>query len=408
MDRDIRSADLRHLSGGAELQDLGDDDAASRIVVARVETFVLRLDDAGRPTQKPPTYRTIFGRGTLYADLVETVLVRIESEDGAVGWGEALAPVGARAVAVIIDDVLAPLIVGRDASRIQALHASMQESMRERGHLGGYHADAVAGLDIALWDLVGRTRGLSLSNLVGGALRSEAPTYVSSIAGATDDERAETIARLADEGAHSFKLHLGHGVEADLKSFDRLSGAAPGAAFAVDVHGVYLLPEALALADGLAVRGAWFLESALPPDAVDDFARLTARASLPIAAGEAFRSRFEVATWLAQDALSIYQPDVGRTGVTEGVRIGLLANSAGCPLMPHHSVALGPALAAGMHLAATAQLMPAFEYQIAAVRNANSLIETPLQVSATGMTVPTGPGLGIEVREADVRAAASR
>lgn len=383
-----------------------DDGDGLDLRIVGLETFVLRLDPEGVPVQAAPAYRTIFERGTLYSDLVETVLVRLEVESGVVGWGEALAPVGARAVAAIVDDVLAPVVIGRDGARAHEIHDAMQESMRERGHLGGYHADAVAGVDIALWDLLGHARASPITELFGGARRTRIPMYVSSIAGATDPERAETIARLASGGAHAFKLHLGHGVAADLDSFDRLSAAAPAARFAVDVHGVYRLPDALALAHGLAERGAWFLESALPPDAVADFARLTARARLPIAAGEAFRNRFEVADWIDRDALDIYQPDVGRTGLTEGVRIAALAEAAGRATMPHHSIALGPALAAGLHLAALAPIMPAFEYQASAVRNANSLLEEALVVTPDHAILPEGPGLGIRILEDVVRAAA--
>lgn len=373
------------------------------ITIERVETFLVRLTSAGEPTRREPTLRTIFDRGTLYSDLVETLLVRVESTDGATGWGEALAPVGARAVAGVITDGLASLVIGEDAGRIRANLARMQESMRERGHLGGLYADAIAAIDIALWDLVGRTHGLSASALLGGAFRDRLPTYVSSIAGEDDEERASTISALAAEGAHSFKLHLGHGVAADLASFERLSSAAPGARFAVDVHGVYTLPEARSLAAGLGERGAWFLESALPPDAMDDFARLSAGSSLAIAAGEAFRNRFEVASWLSRDALSIYQPDTGRTGITEAVNIAIMTSASGRQLMPHHSIALAPALAAGIHVAATAQLMPAFEYQIAAVRNANSLLAAPLSVGPAEAVVPSGPGLGIEMHEEMIR-----
>lgn len=376
------------------------------IVIGRIETFLVRVDSDGALTKNPAVLRTVFARGTLYSDVVETLLVRIESIDGAVGWGETLAPVGARAVGAIIDDVLAPLLVGQDAARVRALQVFMQETMRERGHLGGLYADAIAGIDIALWDLVGNHRGLRVADLLGGAFRETIPTYVSSIAGGDDDERAATIRDLRDRGARRFKLHLGHGVAADLASYDALSAAAPGAAFAVDVHGVYSLPSAIALGLGLADRNAWFLESPMPPDALDDFAALSSRVPLPIAAGEAFRNRYEVAAWLRRDALTVYQPDVGRTGITEAAHIGVMAGAALRELTPHHSIALAPALAAGMHIAATTHLMPAFEYQIAAVRNANAIIVTPLEVSEREMHLPVGPGLGIQIREELIREAA--
>lgn len=377
-----------------------------RLAISRVETFVVRLDATGAPTSARPRYYTVFDRGTLYADLVETVFVRLETTEGVVGWGEVLAPVGPRVAAAVIDDVLAPILLGEDARGIRRLHARLQESMRERGHLGGYHADAIAGVDIALWDLVGRARGLSVADLLGGAYRTEVPTYVSSIAGETPEERAETILRLREQGASRFKLHLGHGVRADLDAFDRIRARVPEGDFAVDVHGVYSLPEALDLARGLFERDAWFLESALPPENLDDFTRLAAKADVALAAGEAMRTRFEAAQWIARDAVHIYQPDVGRTGITEAWAIATLANAASRPVMPHHSLALGPALAAGIHIAATTELMPAFEYQITAVRNANGLLHAPVEVSVGTMTLPAGPGLGVEPREDEIRSAA--
>ncbi len=376
------------------------------LVISRVETFVLRLDADGHPTSARPMYRTIFDRGTLYADLTETVLVRVETEDGAVGWGESLAPVGPRVTAAVIDDVLSPIILGQEAGRTRWLHSRMQESMRERGHLTGFQADGIAGVDIALWDLVGRARGLSVSALLGGAFRTEIPTYVSSIAGDTIEERAETIQQLRDAGARRFKLHLGHGVRDDLAAFDRIRELVPDVELAVDVHGVYSLPQALDLARGLFERHAWFLESALPPENLDDFARLADAADIALAAGEAMRNRFEAAAWIARDAVHIYQPDVGRTGISEAWTIAAMANAASRPVMPHHSLALGPALAAGMHIAATTQLMPSFEYQIGAVHNANGLLACPLDVSAGHMVLPAGAGLGIEVLEDEIRAAA--
>lgn len=376
------------------------------IVISRVEAFVVRLDADGHTTRAPAVYRTIFDRGTLYADVVETVFVRVESTDGVVGWGEALAPAGPRATAAVIEDILRPLLLGQDASRVRFLHARLQESMRERGHLGGFQADGIAGVDIALWDLLGRSRGLSVADLLGGAFRTRVPTYVSSITGDSDDERAQTILELQAQGATRFKLHFGHGVAADLASFDRIRSLVPTGDFAVDVHGVYTLPQAVDLARGLAERHAWFLESALPPENLDDFARLADKVDLALAAGEAMRNRYEASAWIARNALQIYQPDVGRTGITEGSNIATIASAASRQVMPHHSLALGPALAAGLHVAATAQAMPSFEYQITAVRNANSLLAEPLEVHAGHMVLPAGPGLGVEPLEAEIRAAA--
>lgn len=378
-----------------------------RLLISRVETFLLRLDGQGRPTSAEPRYRTLFDRGTLYSDLTETVLVRIETTEGVVGWGESLAPVGPRVTATVIDDVLRPVLLGQDASRPQALSERMQEAMRERGHLTGFFADGIAGVDIAIWDLVGRAQGRSVSELLGGARRTRIPTYVSSIAGDSPEERAATIADLVQSGAHRFKLHLGRGVSEDLAEFDRVADIVPAGDLAVDVHGVYSAAAAVALARGLADRGAWFLESAVPTDDLDELAAVSAGTTVPLAAGEALRNRFEVRPWLSRDLVQIVQPDVGRTGITEAWNIALAVTGAGRSIMPHHSVALAPALAAGLHVAAAVGEMPAFEYQIGAVRNANRLIADPFDAGPSHLTLPEGPGLGITMLEEEIRAGAA-
>lgn len=374
--------------------------------VTSVESFILRIDGQGELLPDEPEYNVAKNRGTLYSPAAETVFVRIEADDGTVGWGECLAPVGPRVVAAIIEDIITPALLGADPREVRPLRQRLGELMRERGHLFGHQADALAGVDIALWDLAGKLHGVSVATLLGGAYRTVIPTYVSSIAGSTDEARAETIARLHRDGAQRFKLHLGAGVEADLRSIDVARAVAPDARFAVDVHCVYSVAEAIRLGRGLDERGIWFFESALPAENARGSAELARAIDTPVAAGEAMRNRYEVADWIAQGALDLYQPDIGRTGITEGSVIATLANAAYLPVSPHHSVATGPALAAGLHVAATTEIMPAFEYQFAAVTRANALLERPLDVFADHMLLPEGPGLGVLVREEKVRAGA--
>lgn len=380
------------------------------LIISSVEAFPLTLTGDGRPDPDGPRYQVGRNRPTIYPTGRETLYVRIETASGHVGWGEALAPAAPRVPAAIVTDLLAPALLGADAAAVRPLRYRLGELMRERGHLLGHQADALAAVDIALWDLLGRATGLSVATLLGGPYRREIPSYVTSVAGSTDAERAETVVRLIDGGARRFKLHLGNGVEADLRTFDTVAEAArarlPEAALAVDAHCVYDGSDALRLARELGARGAWFLESALPAEHLHGYAELAARADLPIAGGEAFRHRFEVAQWLREDALDYYQPDIGRTGITEGLAIAELVNAAYRPILPHHSAALGVALVAGLHVAAAAQNAPCFEYGPATVAAAGRLLTTPIEARPDHYPLPSGPGLGVTVDEAAVRAAA--
>lgn len=373
------------------------------VVIRSVETFPLRLTADGQRAENSD-YVVAANRPTIYATGRETLFVRIESEQGDVGWGEALAPVAPRVPAAIVEDLLTPAMIGADAADVKPLRHKLGELMRERGHLLGHQADALAAVDIALWDLLGRATGLPVANLLGGAYRRTIPSYVTSVGGSTDAERARTIRELWAGGSRRFKLHLGNGVDADLASFAAAAAAVPEAQIAVDVHCVYDVPDALRLGRELQARGAWFLESALPAENLRGHAELAARLDLPIAGGEAFRNRYEVADWLAASALDYLQPDIGRTGITEGDAIATLADAAYRPLLPHHSAALGLALAAGLHVAAAAVNVPAFEYSPATVAFANSLLAEPIVAGPDGYHLPDGPGLGVVVDEDRVRA----
>ncbi|MER7443835.1 mandelate racemase/muconate lactonizing enzyme family protein [Micromonospora avicenniae] len=364
----------------------------SRIV--SVEAFALR------PAE--PSYQVAAGRGTLYPKVMETLLVRLETEDGTVGWGEGLAPVAANVPAAIVTDLMTPALLGAEATAIRPLRGRLVALMHERGHLGGHQADALAAVDIALWDLAGRTLGVPVHQLLGGAWRDRVPTYLSGWPGSTAD-RPQVAAEYAAAGLRHVKLHLSQGVEADLAVYDEVAAAAPGIRIAVDAHCSYSRADALRLGRGLDARGAWFLESPLSPEDLAGHATLTAALDTPVAVGEAFRHRIEAAEWLRRDAADLLQPDIGRTGVTEGTAVAALADLANLPILPHHSAALGVALAAGLHVAAATEHCPAFEWTPTLLETASAILAEPLAATTTSFEVPTGPGLGVTVDEETVR-----
>src|SRR5699024_2534252 len=108
----------------------------------------------------------------------------------------------------------------------------------------------------------------------------------------------------------------------------------------------------------------WFLEAPLVPEDLVAHTELARRSRLPIAVGEAMRNRYEFEQWFAAGAIGVAQPDIGRTGITEGMVIGELAAARHLPVAPHHSSGLGIALAAGLSVAAAAETMAVFEYQV--------------------------------------------
>ncbi|MFR9725553.1 mandelate racemase/muconate lactonizing enzyme family protein [Streptomyces sp. MS19] len=378
--------------------------------IASVETFVLKvfheepyLGVLPDGSEVPAGYQVRAPWRSLYSRRFETLLVKVTAEDGTAGWGEALAPVAPEVPAGIVDLLLAPVLLGQDALAPRPAWVRLRDLMRERGHLVGHQADALAAVDIALWDLAGRLRGAPVAALLGGAFRDRLPTYVSGLPRATDGERAELAADWAARGAGAVKLHLGHGVDADLATVDAVRAAAPDLRIAVDAHWAYGPAEARRLAAGLADRGGWFLEAPLAPEDEDGHRRLVARAAVPVAVGETLRNRYEFARWLHGPALEIAQPDVARTGITEAMAIAELCAAAHVPVAPHHSVGLGVALAAGLHLAAAVEDLAVFEYQPTSTEVGQRVLSTPLTVHPDHFPLPAGPGLGIDIDERVVR-----
>jgi len=362
----------------------------------RCHPVKIRHSDAylGTPVQED-TYFVRPPWRSLYSARFETLLVSITCDDGTTGWGEALAPVAPEVPAAIVERLLAPALIGEDPTRVRPLWDRLSGLMRERGHLTGHQADALAAVDIALWDLTGRLTGRPVAELLGGAFVDDVPVYVSGLPRQTDAERAELAAEWVARGATTVKLHLGHGVAEDLATVDAV--AASGLKVAVDAHWVYELPQAVRLARGLAERGALFLEAPLAPEDVEGHRELAARAELPIAVGESLRNRYEFADWLGRRALHLAQPDVARTGITELISIAELAAARHVRVAPHHSTGLGVAMAAGLHVSAALPNLAFFEYQPTSFEVAQTILRAPLRGGAGSLPLPEGPGLGVDV-----------
>jgi D-galactarolactone cycloisomerase len=334
---------------------------------------------------------------SLYSDRFETLLVQVLCDDGTIGWGEALAPVAPEIAQAVVDRLIAPVLIGRDPRRVRPLWSALTGLMRERGHLGGHQADALAAVDIALWDVAGKALGVPVHALLGGAFRDDIPTYVSGLPRESDGERAALARDWVAQGVRAIKLHLGHGVDADLATFDAVRAAHPELRVAVDAHWAYELHDALRLGRGLDERGAWFFEAPLAPEDLAAHRELAAALVTPIAVGEAMRHRYEFQAWLAARAVDLCQPDVGRTGITEAMAIAEVAAAHHIPVAPHHSVGLGVAVAAGLHVSAAIEAMPAFEFQPGTMAVANRILASPLSGGPVSFALPHSPGLGVEV-----------
>ncbi|WP_242389891.1 mandelate racemase/muconate lactonizing enzyme family protein [Kosakonia cowanii] len=345
-----------------------------------------------------PEYRCVYSRK------METCLVKITTDSGHVGWGEALAPVVPQVIAELITQLFAPLLTGQSPFASQVLNARMYDAMRDRGHITGYHIDALAAVDIALWDLKGQILNQPVYQLLGGAFREQIPCYVSGLPEPDLPARCALALRWQQKGFNAIKLALGYGVQQDIENVRAIRDTlGPHASLFLDAHWNYSVAQAAELANALHPLGVGFLEAPLLPEDIAGHRELRAKSPLPIALGETERTRYQFKPFIEQRAMDIVQPDVGRTGITELMHIASLAQTWNLQVAPHLSVGLGPCIAASIHVAAALPNLFMLEYQPPVFELANQLLDTPLVCEAGHYTLPQGAGLGIAINEARVR-----
>lgn len=377
--------------------------------ISNIETFVVRFPNESpymgeleeRVTATSAGYFRSRGHPTFYSVATEGFLVKITTDDGTVGWGEAQAPIVPEVLDVLVQRLFKPFYIGADPFEIDALWSMAYDGMKVRGHVASFTIDAMAACDIALWDIVGKASGNPVHELMGGALRDKVRCYVSGLDRPTIAERAELAVDWVNKGYGAIKMALGFGVEADLDNL-RVVREAVGADVVLmnDAHWHYSVDEAMRLGQGMEGMGCYFLEAPIEPEDLDGLTTLTRDLQVDIAMGEERRTQRQFIDVLERGAANIIQPDVGRTGLSGFRKIAALAETYGVPVIPHLGPALGVYLAASIHAAACIPDLPFMEFQPSIFDKANSILKSPIHCSAGHLTVPTGPGLGIEVDEA--------
>lgn len=373
--------------------------------ITEVRGFVVKMDQSylggtaqvHLPGQKGDYVRHKKYRSS-YSTKSETFLVRITADDGTYGWGEAQAPLVPEVASTIVERLLGPFLIGRDPFDTQSIWLDGYNAMRERGHVNGYHLDAVAACDIALWDLKGKLLGAPLATLLGGQLHETVPCYVSGLAAADDTSRVQKVMEWADKGFTSFKLPLGNGVRADAESFAAVRAAVgTDAALYVDAHWRYTVSEAIDVGERMQAHGLGFLEAPVAPEDSLGQAEVTAALMAPVAIGEELRTRYDFRDRLVKRSADIIQPDIGRMGITEGIAVTALAEAFHAPVALHLGVGLGVYIAAGVQVGAVTQNLLTMEFQPGQFTVGNALLVEPVRCDERGYTVPPGPGLGIDV-----------
>lgn len=341
------------------------------------------------------------GNRTIYPSRDMSVLVKVTGESGMVGWGETYGIVAPGAVTSIIDDVLGPVILGRDPADAATIHEDLYDLMRVRGFWGGYYVDALAGVDIALWDLYGKRAGLPLSALLGGRRHETIPAYVSGLPKATLKERCDLAVEWTRRGFRGIKFAAAmsdDGVAREMAALREAVG--PEVDLMVDLHWKYGAAEAIRLIRRLEAHDLYFAEAPCAPEDLEGQARVAAAIGTPLALGEELRTVFEYRPRFEARAMSIIQPEMGHTGVTEFHRIGAMAHAFHVDTIPHATIGCGIFMAASLQAASTLQRLPYHEYQHSIFDRNLALARGDMACAQGFYTVPTGAGIGAEPADA--------
>ncbi len=357
-----------------------------------------------QPTQVPHPARM----RPSYAVGIDTTLVRIETDTGIVGWGEAKAPVAPRVAQTIIHDLLRDLIVGADPRNVEVIWETLYASMRLRGHDSGFLIEAISGIDIALWDIIGKATGEPIHRLLGGAHRDRIEVYASGVPatkaarGEADHARMLAAAQSAvDRGFLGLKMAIGSGPEADVASVRAVRElVGPQMAIFADAAGNYDVGRSVMVGRELETLGVGFLEAPLPHEFVDGYAEVARALAIPIA-NDVITTRYQVLDYLKRSALDIVQPDVCRSGgITELKRISVLTDAFGVAFTPHVSIGSAVHFIASAHCAAAAPNLHQMEYWFGQNPLGDAILKEPALGLIDGhLPVPQGPGLGIEIDE---------
>ncbi|MBV8537779.1 MAG: mandelate racemase/muconate lactonizing enzyme family protein [Alphaproteobacteria bacterium] len=355
------------------------------MIIAKIEAFPLRI----------PFKRGNQAAAAAWGDkdlpTADSLLVKVTTDQGLAGWGEAFGFRAVTSAKLAIDELIAPLCLGQDATRIAALMLDVQKQLHVFGR-GGALMFGLSAVDIALWDIAGKAANAPLHRLLGGAGAVDLACYASLVRYSDPGLVGDNVRQAMDAGFRSLKLH-----EIELPAIRAARDAAGSdVELMLDVNCAWSLNEALAKADALReIRLKWLEEPIWPPENFNGLAELRRTCGIPIAAGENASTLFEFERLMAAGAVDFIQPSVAKAGgVTELSKVFPIAAIHNVAVMAH-TFYDGPGLLAAIHAtAALGGAEPIIEWRYFDLEA--RLYGTALTTQRGRVAVPQRPGLGLE------------
>ena len=347
-------------------------------------------------------------------------LLKIETDEGITGWGEGY--VGARGD--FVKQLFGDLLIGADPLNRNALWQGMFDRVYNGNNAGGFGGSAISAVDIALWDIAGKAAGQSVSDLLGGRIRDKVAVYATGLyytEGEFPTRLLEEATMYVELGFKGMKTKIGGlPIAEDVRRVAAIRGAiGDDIRLMVDANQAYPASTAIRIGNQLAAYDITWFEEPVNAKDVDAYLQVQAAVPMPVAGGENLRTRYEFKDFFARRAYDIAQPDVVNAGgITEMRNIAMTANSYGILVNPH--VWGSPVMiAASLHLASTIppcppayeprpyEQEPVMEFDRTPSGIREGITAEPFDQQDGFITVPTAPGLGVEIDEDAVRRLAS-
>ena len=355
------------------------------------------------PVERPFTS----SRGWLYKTR-GSCIVEIETSDGTVGWGECYGP--AAVAKAYIDTQFGPRIIGRDPFDVEVIWEDLYNRIKDYGGKG-MAASALSGIDIALWDLIGKACNKPIHKLIGGAYRSEVTCYATGLyfidMNRLIEEAVEEAKGYVDEGFVAVKMKIGLGdPKLDIRRVAAVRDAVgPDIRLMVDANHCLTVPQAIRMGRELEKLDIEWFEEPISPEDVDGYVEVTRALDMAVAGGENEMTRWGFRDLVVRKAMDIVQPDVcAAGGISECRKIATLAAAHGVECVPH---AWGSVIgvAATLHFLAALPdqppsfrpMPPMFEFEQCENPFRDLLAKEPIVQQRGVVQIPTGAGLGIEI-----------
>jgi len=386
--------------------------------IAKVQAWWVRI-----PIETSRQHRSDFGTLKTF----DAAILRIETDDGLVGWGEGKNAAGSAgtygALVHLLNHEVGPQLIGRDPADIGPIWERLYNGVRHEmagasGHAmpelsrRGLSVAAISAVDIALWDILGKSLGVPVWRLLGGRKADRLPAYASG--GWADATRIgeQLQSYIAQGGFKAVKMRVGamdgppHVSAARVRAAREALG--PDVDLMVDAHGTYTVADAKRFA--YLVRDcdlAWFEEPVTADDKAG-MAEVRAAGAVPIATGESEATRFAFRDLAVLKSADIFQPDPAFCGgISEAMKIGALASAFNLRLAPH-LWAGAPCFFAGLHICAASPASFTIEYSLGANPMIHDLVEETVEARDGMIAIPEAPGLGFTISQGFLEAHAQK